>query len=575
MSAPAEQGMLPIFHRYRSGVVFATIAFAAMGMAAIPAGAQQLTDLGTLTGPSGFSIGRSINTVGQVTGYSLSSGGNYHAFLWEKNSGMQDLGSFIGKTGYSVGMGINADGQVTGYSTASSGATQAFIWDSAHGMMNLGGLAGPNASSQGAAINAFGDVTGNSKASSGATHAFLWDRQTGMIDLGSLTGLAGLSKGQGINAAGQVTGYSQAPGNATHAFVWDSGVGMVDLGTFTGPTGYSNGEGINVAGEVTGYSTTSRGVYHAFVWDRAHGMTDLGSLAGPLGSSYGVSISDAGQVAGYSQTPSNTTHAFVWDPLHGMTDLGSLTGQGGYSIGLGINAVAQVTGYSLSTSGNYHALVTTPAPAQSDTSAPTTTASLDPGTPDGKNGWYTTPVTVTLTATDPDGADDVAATHYTLDGGTSASYSGPITVSGDAVHNLSFWSVDQAGNTETAHGLTIKIDSAPPVVTASATPTILWPPNGQLVNVTVSGTITDNLSGVNPSSGAFSAVDSYGEPQPGGTFAIASDGSYSFTVPLEASRLGEDKNGRAYTVVVQASDEAGVTGAGSVVISVPHDQRSH
>src|SRR5262249_49676683 len=82
----------------------------------------------------------------------------------------------------------------------------------------------------------------------------------------------------------------------------------------------------------------------------------------------------------------------------------------------------------------------------SDRSFPTTTASLSG--PQGSNGWYTGPVQVTLTATDPDGPADVAATYYSVDFSGVQTYAGPFSVSGDGYHAVQFWSVDQAGNTE-------------------------------------------------------------------------------------------------------------------------------
>jgi hypothetical protein len=115
-------------------------------------------------------------------------------------------------------------------------------------------------------------------------------------------------------------------------------------------------------------------------------------------------------------------------------------------------------------------------------------------------------------------------------------------------------------------------DSTPPTITAVADPATLWPPNGKLVAVTVSGTMTDAISGVNPNSGTFVATDEYGTVQPSGTFIINADGSYAFTVQLEASRQGDDKDGRLYVITVQGNDNAGNAGAATTTVVVPHDQ---
>ncbi|HEX4602380.1 MAG TPA: hypothetical protein VH724_00155 [Candidatus Angelobacter sp.] len=115
-------------------------------------------------------------------------------------------------------------------------------------------------------------------------------------------------------------------------------------------------------------------------------------------------------------------------------------------------------------------------------------------------------------------------------------------------------------------------DVTPPSITAAANPASLWPPNGKMVSVVVSGTATDSQSGVNAGSGAFTVTDEYGLVQPSGSFTINADGSYSFTVSLEASRQGDDLDGRLYTINIQASDNAGNLGSATATVVVPHDQ---
>ena len=90
--------------------------------------------------------------------------------------------------------------------------------------------------------------------------------------------------------------------------------------------------------------------------------------------------------------------------------------------------------------------------------APTTTAEVaGPAT----NGWYTGPATVTLTATDNAGGSGVARTEYQVDAATEwTPYAGPVTVSGDGVHQVRFRSVDEAGNTEAASAALAPITTA-------------------------------------------------------------------------------------------------------------------
>ena len=117
------------------------------------------------------------------------------------------------------------------------------------------------------------------------------------------------------------------------------------------------------------------------------------------------------------------------------------------------------------------------------------------------------------------------------------------------------------------------LDRTPPVITLSATPTILWPPDGRMVPVTVSGTITDSGSGVSARTAAYEVKDEYGKVQPKGTTTLDPGGNYSFNIFLRASRLSIDRDGRRYIITVRASDNAGNNGSKMGMVTVPHDQR--
>jgi hypothetical protein len=123
-----------------------------------------------------------------------------------------------------------------------------------------------------------------------------------------------------------------------------------------------------------------------------------------------------------------------------------------------------------------------------------------------------------------------------------------------------------------AQSLAAAADTTPPVISVSASPSILWPPNGRMVAVTVSGNITDNLSGMNASTATFSVYDRAGAIQPSGPVSVAPDGSFSFTVQLQATLNALDFNGRQYSITVRASDNAGNPGFGAATVMVPHDQ---
>jgi hypothetical protein len=291
-----------------------------------------------------------------------------------------------------------------------------------------------------------------------------------------------------------------------------------------------------------------------------------------------------------------------------------------------------------------------------DTTPPVTTATVSG--PSGSNGWYRGNVVVTLSATDPD--SPVAATYFTVDAGSKQTYTAPFTISGDAVHHVSFYSVDPAGNQENIKLLTVDIDSTPPVTTANTlgplapngwykspvtvnlvatdnrsgvaatsysldggttwingnstsfsadgiysvgyrstdvagnveatksvalkidqkSPVIsgmpaagctLSPPNQKLV-IVATVTASDALSGLAP--GSFSVTGTSNEPandSKSPDIVITPNGTGGYVVQLRADRLGSG-NGRIYTLTATANDLAGNTATVTASCAVPHDQ---
>ncbi|MEK0314597.1 chitobiase/beta-hexosaminidase C-terminal domain-containing protein [Cohnella sp. 56] len=102
-----------------------------------------------------------------------------------------------------------------------------------------------------------------------------------------------------------------------------------------------------------------------------------------------------------------------------------------------------------------------------DSTAPVTTAQLSPEQPDGQNGGYAHPVTITLTATDD--ASGVKKTEYSLDGGSTwVTYSAPVTINQNGEYTIQYRSTDNAGNVENIKSVTVKLELA---VQTVATPT--------------------------------------------------------------------------------------------------------
>jgi len=147
--------------------------------------------------------------------------------------------------------------------------------------------------------------------------------------------------------------------------------------------------------------------------------------------------------------------------------------------------------------------------------------------------------------------------------------SSPVRVSAEGANQpITGTASDKAGNSASAT-CRVSIDKSPPALTASASPATLWPPDGKMVPITISGTITDPTSGV--STATYAVKDEYGSVQPSGSVTLV-NGSYSFTIQLQASRNGNDQDGRQYTITVSVQDKAGNQRSAATGVTVPHDQ---
>ena len=119
---------------------------------------------------------------------------------------------------------------------------------------------------------------------------------------------------------------------------------------------------------------------------------------------------------------------------------------------------------------------------------PPVTQLTNSGTP-GANGWFTSPVTITLTATDV-GGSGIDHTEYSLDGGvTWTRYTAPFVAPEGAIA-ISYRSVDKNGQSETYQQAQFKIDTHPPSSTVTA--------NIQVEPIVLSFTVTDPTPGSGP-----------------------------------------------------------------------------
>jgi probable HAF family extracellular repeat protein len=134
-----------------------------------------MKDLGTLSGGV-TSMANAINISGVIVGQSdgTSTGGHWHAVLWDTSDKIQDLGTLPGGN-YSIAFGVNSSSVVVGYGNLSNNAAHAMVWTSTGGMQDLNSLIPSNSGwvlINANAINASGQITGYG-TKGGANHAFL------------------------------------------------------------------------------------------------------------------------------------------------------------------------------------------------------------------------------------------------------------------------------------------------------------------------------------------------------------------------------------------------------------------
>jgi outer membrane protein assembly factor BamB len=173
----------------------------------------------------------------------------------------------------------------------------------------------------------------------------------------------------------------------------------------------------------------------------------------------------------------------------------------------------------------------------------------------GNHGWYRGTVQISISATD--NLSGVQNTQYMIDNGTAKIYSAPFNYSTNGIHTFTYWSIDKVLNSETVRTVQLKIDQQSPSVSMSATPASVAA-SSTPVTVTVSGRITDAISGIDPASVFFNVIDEYSVVNPTGPVTLQPNGDFSFTLSLPATKNVGDRQ-HVYTITVSAGDMAGIS----------------
>ncbi|KRC88264.1 hypothetical protein ASE25_15580 [Terrabacter sp. Root85] len=224
------------------------------------------------------------------------------------------------------------------------------------------------------------------------------------------------------------------------------------------------------------------------------------------------------------------------------------------------------------------------------------------------SGWQNSDVTVKLSATDS--LSGVASTYYTVDGGAQQAGT-TFSVTSEGTHKVTYWSVDNAGNVETAGTATVMVDKTAPTITGKATSS----PNAAgwyNAPVTVQFDCKDAVSGIancqpdatlaaqGANSATGTAVDNAGNKgtttvgginvdtvapsvtiggvKDGAVYTIgavpsatasATDGTSGLAAPATGTRTGGTANGvGTFTYTATAADKAGNVGTSKVTYTV-------
>lgn len=113
------------------------------------------------------------------------------------------------------------------------------------------------------------------------------------------------------------------------------------------------------------------------------------------------------------------------------------------------------------------------------------------------------------------------------------------------------------------------IDTVPPLISAVATPSNIWPPNGQMTPVSIAVNASDETDPA-PTLRLVSVTCNECAVDDIAGAAIGTDDRHFF---VRAIRLGKGKEGRVYTATYSATDASGNEASAPARITVPHDQR--
>ena len=183
-------------------------------------------------------------------------------------------------------------------------------------------------------------------------------------------------------------------------------------------------------------------------------------------------------------------------------------------------------------------------------------------------------IAIAYTATDNTTLPDALIFSYKLDSNAWSAWSNSksITLDGlsEGAHTFYVKSKDKAGNEDaTPAEAAFTVDTlSPALILYQPNPSELWPANGKMVDVIISGNAQDSGSGI--ASLSYIVNDEYGQINLAGNVTTGSDGSFVFNISLMADRDSKDRDGRVYLITMDAFDNAGNMTTQTATVTVPH-----
>jgi probable HAF family extracellular repeat protein len=404
--------------------------------------------------------------------------------------------------------GINASGQVSGYATDADGNTRAVRYSATGGWALVPGL--ESITSTANAINSHGDLTGYALASDGL-RAFRYVDGAGVEFVAPLPG-GSYTVGMGINSSGEIVGYADDANGVTRAFRAAAGLPaqvVPDLGGF-----FALGCGINDVGQVVGMAYNADSVQHAFRAEPDGRVLEVGGFNGAAGTSSACGIDAAGRLAGQASLADGSFHAFLYSTS--LTNLDTFGSQGSTAVAV---ASGSSVGSFTAADGNSRAFLYTSTDGSVDLNTKLAPAS----------GWILT---------------DARAIN------ASGQIAGAGVLNGVMAVFLATPPPPPPPPADT---------TPPTILSLSASPSVIWPPAHQMVNVTISVSARDNVDAAPSCAIATITADE------------GSTGDAVITGPLTAlvrATKDDRRDARVYTFTVACSDAAGNASNAGVTVTV-------